>query len=429
MLKGKSTIQLFDAKTGKEVKRVENENMITNAISNILNVPLDFYYSMGYKPIADMVLPIQTVGLAGLLIWDNTIPENADIVYPPENVREVGHAGDAYSGTNAYRGSYNSNESGAIEGGYRHVWDFATDKANGEIKCLSLTSRSGGNCGYHYDDSTGYNIRYIYQVCSNSSVYGNILGRISKNKYAFINSTTGNTVKINYGSVFDSAKITLKETTGSGISIDDTKTFNVTNTYGDYAITKLNKEPILYCSAHSGLNVWYCKINYDTGDLLTDTTVTLSIPDQYESAIYAVNGVNDDGIYVCLYDTTRSNYNFCVARFTLSGEFVCEVSDIHWSGKVSSYIYCVGDKWYVSDTGITSPGDKLTVSSTYVSRIQCYDYDTLAPLYLCPSDDLSYSEVALALYNTYLGTINNLATPVTKTNAQTMKITYDLIQG
>lgn len=429
MLKGKSTIQLFDAKTGKEVKRVENENMITNAISNILNVPLDFTYYNGFKTIADTVLPIQTVGLAGLLIWDNTIPENADIVVPPANVREVGHAGDAYSGTNEYRGSYNSNESGEIDGGYRHVWDFGTDKANGEIKCLSLTSRSGGNCGYHYD-SGGYNIRWIYGLCSKSSVYNSYLGRVAKNKYAFTPTTSGSTIKINYYNLFDSDKITLRETTGTELSECDTKTISVSNSFStSYTRTRLTDRPSVYICSYSGTKVWYSEIDFSTGTLVHDNTVTLTIPSDYKQSISYLNGVNDDGIFVCLYNNNNTSYPYCIAKFTHNGDFVETVTGYNWSSVPKLSMFNIGDKWYIGDYGITVPFEKITINNSSYTKIQCYDYNNNYPLYLSIGASADYSQVALYLFNTYLGTINNLATPVTKTSAQTMKITYDLIQG
>lgn len=56
-------------------------------------------------------------------------------------------------------GTYNENESGIIENGkgYRHVWDFGTDKSNGEISCICLTTKRRimpaakccGTNGYH----------------------------------------------------------------------------------------------------------------------------------------------------------------------------------------------------------------------------------------------------------------------------------------
>ena len=41
MIKGKTKIQLFDGKTGGEVYRAEDENMVTNAIERLLNPPVE----------------------------------------------------------------------------------------------------------------------------------------------------------------------------------------------------------------------------------------------------------------------------------------------------------------------------------------------------------------------------------------------------
>ena len=40
----------------------------------------------------------------------------------------------------------------------------------------------------------------------------------------------------------------------------------------------------------------------------------------------------------------------------------------------------------------------------------------------------NYFEIYFGYLYTFMSTINNLSTPVTKTNGQTMKITYDIIQ-
>lgn len=61
-------------------------------------------------------------------------------------------AGIANTNTDTSIGTYNANESGRIENGkgYRHVWDFASDKANGEIGCICLTTKDGGTNGMHH---------------------------------------------------------------------------------------------------------------------------------------------------------------------------------------------------------------------------------------------------------------------------------------
>ena len=64
-------------------------------------------------------------------------------------VNNIGRAGGGYSGSNTYRGTLNSLESGAITNGYRNVWDFDTSKCNGQtIKALTLTHRNTGNNGW-----------------------------------------------------------------------------------------------------------------------------------------------------------------------------------------------------------------------------------------------------------------------------------------
>lgn len=431
MIKGKSTIQLFDAKTQKEVERVVNDNMLTNAISNILNVPLDYTYNIGNKSIYDLILPLQTVGLGGIEIWDNTIPEDASIVYPPANVHEVGHAGGEYSGTSKYRGSYNTNESGAIENGYRHVWDFRTDQANGDIKCLSLTSRAGGNVGLHGDDSNNYTNMFINHIYSRSSVYGNFLGRIDKGVYVFIDNIDDKNVTLRYDKAFDSSRITLSQSTSkTGYEINR-KTIALSFNIRDSARVRSTKEPIVFISKYSGNTVMYAKIDYKTGTLITDTSVVLSIPSNYRG-IDALNGVNDDGIFVCLYDKSATDsYRYTLCKFSLSGSYIGIVSNLRWSSSYSGALYNIGDRWYIGNYGITDQSDRSSISNSSGNIPQCYDYAnaSISPLYIALGYTTYDSDVSVALYNNYLATINNLAVPVTKTSALTMKITYDLIQS
>ena len=55
-----------------------------------------------------------------------------------------------------------------------------------------------------------------------------------------------------------------------------------------------------------------------------------------------------------------------------------------------------------------------------------------APLYaygfMSANTSYNYFDIYFGYLYTFMSTINNLSTPVTKTNGQTMKITYDIIQ-
>lgn len=151
-LKGIATIQLFDAKTGELQQEVKEENMITNAVDECLNLP--DYMATGLdlnedrsKRLVSHRNQIATNFFNGVLIYRDPIEENAEKIMPPFDNPEIGHAGDVTSAVLDHQGTYNSTESGNIENGIRRVWDFATDRANGKISCICLTSRAGGTLG------------------------------------------------------------------------------------------------------------------------------------------------------------------------------------------------------------------------------------------------------------------------------------------
>ena len=157
MIKGKATIQLFDEKTGEVVKELHEENMITNAVDTILNPPdyietgMDTENDRSYNPLRDFVGNLADTAFRGVIVCRDKIPEDGNNMMLPWTNEEVGHAGISNTNTDTTIGTYNSNESGRIENGkgYRHVWDFASDKANGEIGCICLTTKDGGTCGMH----------------------------------------------------------------------------------------------------------------------------------------------------------------------------------------------------------------------------------------------------------------------------------------
>lgn len=155
MIKGKATIQLFDEKTGEVVRELHEENMITNAVDTILNPPdyieigMDSDNDRSFNMLRDFVGNIADTAFRGVIVCRDKIPEDGNNMMLPWTNEEIGHAGIANTNTDTSIGTYNANESGRIENGkgYRHVWDFASDKANGEISCICLTTKDGGTNG------------------------------------------------------------------------------------------------------------------------------------------------------------------------------------------------------------------------------------------------------------------------------------------
>ena len=123
-MRGETTIQLFDAKTGEKVLEKKEKNLVTNALSKLLSPKNEWLYGNSQTNILGSLLnatPFPTRALGGVLLFDQDIPENASTILPPAGVNNVAYAGGEYAASNELRGTYNTNESGPITGGYRHV--------------------------------------------------------------------------------------------------------------------------------------------------------------------------------------------------------------------------------------------------------------------------------------------------------------------
>lgn len=188
MIKGKATIQIIDEKSGEMVREIHEENMITNAVDTILNPPeyietgMDAENDRSYNPLRDFLGNLADTAFRGVIVCRDKIPEDGNNMMLPWTNEEVGHAGISNTNTDTTIGTYNANESGRIENGkgYRHVWDFASDKANGEIGCICLTTKDGGTCGMHdtyWELSTGGIDLNSNSTGSFKQTYHTIVGR------------------------------------------------------------------------------------------------------------------------------------------------------------------------------------------------------------------------------------------------------------
>lgn len=162
-LKGKTTIELTDVNTG-EVTTVEQENMVTNALSNFFNHnPMGLFNTLvntrTIKLFNKYFIPICPNLLGGILLFSETLEENADNILVGSSQLPMGYASNnANPYDDTKRGSMNLNESMAIGNGYKFVWDFSTSQGNGTIAALALTSCYGGAAVYGnaYDDTSPF---------------------------------------------------------------------------------------------------------------------------------------------------------------------------------------------------------------------------------------------------------------------------------
>lgn len=143
-MKGHTKIELKDVNTG-EVKVVEEDNMVTSALKRLL-----FVNPLLANPVANNNSTIIGNLIGGILLFEDSIDEKINTCCVPAGNKMTarGVYGLSYSGVVTECGSFNVNESGFQEdGSVRLVYDFNSSQGNGQISCVSLTSKSGGKMG------------------------------------------------------------------------------------------------------------------------------------------------------------------------------------------------------------------------------------------------------------------------------------------
>lgn len=146
-MKGHARIELTNVETG-EKKTIDHDNMITNAVAELIK-PLGIGYSI-MNTIYSQSNNITIDRLfSGLMMFSDTIEEDANIIVPPAGNAMVGKGDDtAYTGVDTSKGSFNVADSGYDENGnLKLVWEFNTSQANGTISCICLCPLEGGSIG------------------------------------------------------------------------------------------------------------------------------------------------------------------------------------------------------------------------------------------------------------------------------------------
>ena len=162
-LKGNMRIELTDVNTG-DVETVAEENMVTNAVNNILGLnPMGVFYEAGESidgiKWQSGLLPICPNMIGGILLFSKPLEERVDNIYPMSDNLPVAYASNNVNATaNVARGSMNLTESKVLDNGYKFVWEFTPSQGNGTIAAAALTSAQGGANAYGslVGDSTAF---------------------------------------------------------------------------------------------------------------------------------------------------------------------------------------------------------------------------------------------------------------------------------
>lgn len=137
MLKGTVTFETFD-KNGKLIQRETAENMVTDAVDRILAM------SPWWDDQVTKHLPLAQNLLGGLYLFDSQLTESRANYHLPGNAKITGIGGRLTDLTDPKRGTLDGTLTGPIENGYKNVWKFTENQANGYIASVSLTSKEAG---------------------------------------------------------------------------------------------------------------------------------------------------------------------------------------------------------------------------------------------------------------------------------------------
>lgn len=448
--KGKSTIELRNAETGELEQRVEDENMITNAAYNLINGFNEMNNLKWMFFPKNQFVPLLSHCFGGLLMYENNLTEDTNNILIPENNLIIGHASKTYTGDDVTRGTLNTSESKEIKDGkgYRYVWDFPTDRGNGTIRCVSLTSEKGGGSGLIgsigsglLDDGTDTRRGGELQPTS----YGFFVGYFKKNTFLYANCDAGGrsvtfyncetfikmTLKTN-----DTQKITEKTVT-STLRLCEGKKYQQV---GDklysiypYDTNKLDvvvfdgvtleiisentyvvQDAIFFTSGNSQYgekNSLYFNGNFYVFGNRNDHDGKL-----YER-VYKIN-INDVSDYsVFEVNVGGTNYYGCRTSVIGSAIFFCSIGNAVYASSEYATIY--------DGTNLYKCNNANGTSGCTVGAIRFVNSPILKPPYLISGYG---NMVSLFIWAPFLSTINNLSTPVVKNETQTMKVTYEITE-
>lgn len=440
-MQGKSIIQMINPFTQKVEEQFENKNLITNAISNAFKTSVlyknKFYTDTTINNYIKELTPLATKGLGGILLWDNTLTEDIDLVDAPMTVNNIGRAGGGYSGSNEYRGTLNTLESGIITNGYRNVWDFDTGKCNGQtIKALTLTHRNTGNNGWmSLSEQNEKESPCFFQQSSPCFDVGDdksyFVTMLSDTKALYARKGSETTWILNELEIPNTAggyKVTDLQIGASKKSADIVVTFAGTHSNRiPYVGSRVGNIVHFICvlGTTSFSHVELDLTNYTATETLKNTGVTLS------TAIYhAKNCIYFDGFYyLCdntynltkrnLDGTLNTNLNIAIGNGYDVGIYNNKIIWGYASLIKPINTFIIYDGTNIKFMSENSSSNLGTIITPYSSKVK-------HPILWCKKQGSGNNGLTLMGTNYYLGSINNLATPIVKTADFNMKIIYEL---
>lgn len=439
-MKGKASIILTDADSGRIVRRLEEKNIITNAVSNVFNMPLEYRMNaISQAGIITSGLPIRNTLMGGIVLLGNNIDEDADNIFLPKNAKIIAAAGSPYSGTSTYIGSLNENECSELSNGYRLTWDFATDKANGTIKCVCLTSRQFGNSSVIDSDTTRgvsfVNPASMTNVTTNSvgsEIFcgkGQYIYSKSLTRHVFFGCNADGQLRFIEQTSIDPKNIRINDTAGSSVLCAQEEEHIITPPFTFVNDRRFFFDPdkmylYFFKEREYDRTADITKVQYIAIDLKTYTIA--------EHKFINLEGECPYDLAAIYYDSLFITYGQTLYRYRLDGS----VARVYDSDITATNYFVINGCLYTHMTNnilyMVTPekGYKLSKTNGYnVSDASLLNPPLIATAARAShglNNTLPTTTVFAQMFNTYMASINNLSEPIKKTYSQTLKIVYEI---
>lgn len=457
MLRGKSVIELSDVRSNdKEI--YEDENIVTNAVPEIFRLnPMGLMYPIGDYKITQYdkeLFPIANKCYGGILLFEDALEEDPNKIFAPSDNQIIGYASNDVNGTDApKRGSANLTETTPLENGYKFVWDFSTSQANGRISSLALTHYRGGR--YFYGDTHGkdpfilLNRTHLYDNRDISDSYnGCVEIDLEKNLLVSIWPLDKKSIelvklKVPFTSIGLNDSIHgIGYKAEEKITIDVSEFFNECYSCYDTCFHD-GKDGYWYGFGTKNENLVRIKINKE--DYSTKTDVW-SLNDIRLPKLGSYNKKTGSYCHRYTYCCIKNGYIYVLGEYSTDKIYKIninnpvDISIIELGKKVKAnrysgeykYLYNWGD-YILGFEVVIDKNDQVIVNdvSNYDGRLPNYlmtEVKTIGPLAIGFGGYEERFYKLLFLHTPYLGTINNLSSPILKTADKTMKITYTLTE-
>lgn len=344
-MKGHTKIELTDVNTG-EVEVIEDDNMLTNALSIILKprvgiTPRIISGDASSSSLFGYNWHFAILHFGGLLLFDKPLEENPDNIVPPDGVVMTACAACNYAGTATPEvGIFNSQESEfKLEGSsvsMKFVYEFSTTQGNGRIASVCLGSLGAGLRGFGNPSLQSGN-NYPVTMADKSTT--TLLTRRTyeefqftdfmniKNKFIILGSNTLNTITdgiiLSNNNIFIGSRMSERRDKTLGIFTSQSINFY------KYYIPTNSLNPLV-----NGSRLFSTYSN-NLGLPLIDT-ISVEIPDELKqfSSIsneylnYAHSMItNEDGFWIIVCKDASSNYPIGAYINSTSYNMVCTGGD------------------------------------------------------------------------------------------------------